>query len=59
MIVLVWAVTIVLTAYAAFQIGRRWEIGEREEELEALEREREVRGRRSGSIKLSTMKIRR
>lgn len=56
---LVWVVTIVVTAYSAYRIGRRVEVGKREIELEQLEERAEARGQRPGTVRLSTMKIRR
>jgi hypothetical protein len=47
-----------ITAWFSFEIGRRWEVGEREEQLERLEEQKERRGRR-GTVRLRPLRIRR
>jgi hypothetical protein len=48
-----------ITAYAAYQIGRRVEVGRQETERDAYEERAAERGQRRGTIQLSTMKVRR
>lgn len=59
MSILVWLVALLATAYSAYQIGRRVEIGRREQQLAEWEEVAEARGQRPGTVRLSTMKIRR
>lgn len=47
-----------LTAWVSFEIGRRYEVGLREQEAENLEEQRELRGRR-GTVRLRPLRIRR
>lgn len=56
---LVWAATLVVAAYSAFQFGRRWEMGKQEEERDRIEDVSYARGQRPGTVTLSTVKIRR
>lgn len=51
-------ILLALTAYFAFNIGRRWDAGKREEELEARQEQRQARGRR-GAMELNPIRIRR
>lgn len=59
MTILVWAVTIAVTAYSAYRIGRRVEVGKRELEADDREELAHARGQRPGTVRLSPLKIRR
>lgn len=48
-----------LSGYFGFLIGRRWEAGEAEAELDLIEEQAYQRSRRRGSLVLSTIRLRR
>lgn len=48
------AILILLALYFGFEVGRRWEAGRREEELEAISS-----AQATGRIRLTAMQIRR
>lgn len=58
MILLITLILMGISAYVGFEIGRKWELGEREEELERLEEQRERRSAR-GTVRLRPLRIRR
>lgn len=59
MIHVIYLTLIALTAFMFLQVGRRIELGRVEAERNRIEEENHQRSIRRGSIRLSTMKIRR
>jgi hypothetical protein len=51
-------IILALTAWLSFELGRRYQRGVREEELEVLEAKRDLAGRR-GTVRLKPLRIRR
>lgn len=54
-----WVTAVILTAWFAYQIGRRVELGRLEVERDRLDDLAHVRGQRPGNITLSSITIRR
>jgi len=55
---MITVIVLLLVAWLSFELGRRYQRGVREEELEVLEAKRELAGRR-GTVRLRPLKIRR
>jgi hypothetical protein len=55
---LVWLLTVALALWFGFEFGRKWEVGVREEEEEALQEAAEATRERRG-IRLTRLTVRR